>query len=207
MPEYLVSYLHHVKVSLDGFTPWRDDLYLPKQWKSEVHDQSVPYVVTLDVVVEAYEPNLESVTFSRKEGGPFVAPRVLRQARLSEYLGQAATLVAFRATLLPDGSGLNLEPTHNIGDSHVMVDEFSGAGRRGRLTDGFLASIGEVYNAAVARGSRTPRKAVQEDPRWKPVATQTAANWVRVAKDRGFIPPRKPTKPTKRPQQRPKRRQ
>jgi hypothetical protein len=59
--------------------------------------------------------------------------------------------------------------------------------------------VAAIYNAAVAAGSRAPRKAVQDDPRWRPVPTNTAARWVRAARDAGLIPqdPAQPTKATK----------
>lgn len=146
-------------------------------------DESVPYIVNLALAVEGGSPVIEGVQLERRPGTPPLSSRVVRQVRVGEYAQAAATLAAFRAEHQPDGS-VSFEPAQSSGTFDVVPDDSRGR----RMTPSHLQAVAAVYNAAVAAGSRAPRKAVADDARWRPVPPNTAARWVRAARDAGLIP-------------------
>ena len=165
--------------------PWRDALFLPLRWDVEVEeDPPLPYRLMLSIAVEDGKPILDSVEFRRRDGAGPVTHRTMRMAKVGEYVQQACHLMALTQTLT-EGS-VSYEPAHSLGDEFDVYPE-GGGGRQAHISEAHKRDVAEVYNSAVQSGSRTPRKAVQEDPRWRPVPTQTAARWIRLARDAGFI--------------------
>jgi hypothetical protein len=179
---------YNVSDMTGGVLPWRDELLLPGRMNVVVDEKASPYMVILTIAVEASEPVLESVIFTRRKGGPPVSPRLMRQIAIGEHLQAIANLMAFRPVGTLENGAIGYERVHEHGGSFALTpDDVSAPGRPSRITDAHLKEVAAVYNAAVEAGSTTPRKAVRQDPRWSPIPAQTAARWIRAAKDKGYV--------------------
>jgi hypothetical protein len=178
---------HYAPLHQAGEAPWKDDLWLPRNWEVIVDDRSLLHLVTLRIVMEDRVPILDSVSVHRRAGGPPVTHRAMRPVRVSEYLQQACRVAAMTRTR--DGNSVSYEPAFTVDQEFEIHPDLtlSGPSRPTRITEAHLAEVAECYNDAVAAGSRTPRLAVQNDSRWGPVPAQTAARWIRLAKDRELI--------------------
>jgi len=170
-----------------GVLPWRDGLFLPGRMVVAVDEEDSPYLVLLSIVMEDDEPVLDSVHFARRKAGPPISPRLMRQVRVGEFVQAATQAMALSPVQLED-QGVAYKRVNVNSDIKIDTDDVSAVGRPSRITDAHLREVAAIYNAAVKSGNPSPRKAVQNDARWKPVPTQTAARWIRSAKNAGFIP-------------------
>lgn len=159
---------------LTGAAHWRGDFYLPLRWFVEVDDDSCPYLVRLEIVVEGHDPTLCGVRFERRSGGPPVSARGVRQVRLDEYLRLALRSSAYRAVGgRPEAGFERVYKMEDFDAEPLQPDER-------------LDAVAEVYRTALQAG-QAPRMAVQEDPRWGPLPANTAARWIREARDAGRL--------------------
>jgi hypothetical protein len=185
MPD-AVRYTHDpVKALRRGAVQWKGKLLLPPRWTVEVDDPGSPYKLTLSIEVVDRQPVLESVQITCRELSDPVTPRKIRERPLARYLHGAVHTAALVATPAPDGSSVSYEPAFGPGDElHPLLD--TSRRQQARITPEFLAEVAAVYNNTVTH----KRQAVMNDPRWEPVAPQTASRWIKEARDAGLIPKR-----------------
>ena len=180
------------------FVPWRPRLALPRWSKVRIDDPGVPYSVELEIVPRDGRPVAVGVKLLERTGP--VTSEGLRSVRLATYVDLAAQeaawervedegVITFRraepkATVV---QGLTAHADWRWGSTaHLEVRPSTGR----QLSDDHLREVAQIYKAALAGGSRAPRKAVVEHWRavhGEAVASQTVASWLQKARGRGFL--------------------
>jgi hypothetical protein len=195
----------------DGALPWRHNLVLPARFKATIDDETLPYLLELDLAVHEGEAGCTAARFVQREGGPLITPRGVRAVPLTQYVRAATACAALRVekdvgggyTLVhvtteaghveEDAGSFKLTPVTTGAEVAAAFEQTRPAGERGRrrLTDEFLEEVANVYRTALEAGDAAPRRAVQE---WQGVPTQTAARWIAEARRRGFLGDTRPGK-------------
>lgn len=174
---------------------WRPGWALPPRFTGRVDDDDAPYVVELELVVRDRQVHCRSLRFSQREDGPPVQARHLREHPIQSYIRLIVTGMAMAATETEPGTW-RFSPARDEQLPEVFAETERAAAPPRRMTDEHLAEVADVYRRA-RKESRAPRKAVQADERWAPVPENTAARWIRAARDRGLLD--EPDKPPRRP--------
>jgi hypothetical protein len=166
-------------------TPYGSEgLYLQNEYAVEVDDPRCPVLLEIHVEVIDGRPECVELRCRQRPGGPPVSSERLRQVALRRYLRESTRL--YSDLVLPE-----LVQATGTGDELILARAEQESRRRAQpITDEHLAEVAEVYSAA---GSK-PTQAVLH--RFH-VSRPTASRWVRLARDRGFLPepvakPRKP---------------
>ena len=178
------------------FVPWRPRLALPRWSKVRIDDPGVPYSVELEIVPRDGRPVAVGVKLLERTGP--VTSEGLRSVRLATYVELAAQAAAWERvedegaiTFRRFETQATVGPTTYTGwrwGSTAHLELRPSTGRQ--LSDDHLREVAQIYKAALAGGSRAPRKAVVEHWRavhGEAVASQTVASWLQKARGRGFL--------------------
>ena len=180
------------------FVPWRPGLALPRWSKVRIDDPGAQYSVELEIVPRDGRPVAVGVKLLERTGP--VTSEGLRSVRLATYVDLAAQAAAWER--VEDEGAITFRrfetqptvvegPTTTVwrgGRSTAYVKLRPSTGRQ--LSDDHLREVAQIYKAALAGGSRAPRKAVVEHWRsvyGEAVASQTVASWLQKARGRGFL--------------------
>lgn len=169
------------------FLPWRPGFFLPQNFRATIYDDEVPYDIEMDVTVSLKSgPQVTSVRLTQREGGEPITPRAFRQARLGLYVETAATMCAYTAKDLGNGTiayspRLSMEP--------IPVQTVEGR-RSGPLSTEFLRRVATAYRSEMESpegGKKSPREAVRRAIGSGSPAT--ASRWIAAARAAGLLDP------------------
>lgn len=175
-----------------GVVPTADrESFVPRQFAAETELGEVGVTLEMEIAVnERLQATCTALRVQAGEGGQ-VTGDLLRQVPLARLLREAvataASMFKFQRRLPGGGARFELFPG---GDAAADIYERAKAPRRGLpLTDDELREVADIYREAVARGDRSPTRAVGEA---KHAARSTAARWVGKARKKGFLGPAMP---------------
>lgn len=159
-----------------------EGLMAPGEYGITLDGEDIPYVIELDVALEAEKPVCKELRARQRPGGPPVTSETLRRIPVARILRDTLQDVAFRVTETGPGE-YRLEPVHEQEDVEAT---FAAARKREPLTENRLEKAALIYRDAEARGD-PPTKAVAEAMH---VSRSTAARLVREARNRKLLPER-----------------
>jgi hypothetical protein len=161
---------------------WADigqGVVLPEQFTARftVKDD---HTVEMDIATEDGVPVCNALRVLRHAGRPSLTGHELRRFPLGEWVRFACSMVAV-------GNQGGVSTTSEEWNSEAYRSDLERVVRRSRrrntISDDFLREVARVYRA---NADSAPVDEVKET--FGPVGHSTAARWVKLARDRGFLP-------------------
>ena len=151
---------------------------LPKTFSESINDREIPYEVEIDVALEGDRFVCESLTATRKRGGPPVTSEGIRKLPMQTLIRTAATAfgIIHRVKKNPHA------PETEVILTPARLGSFQRFAKEGP-TDEALEWVALVYRLAYAC-NEPPTKAVEEA---FGLARSTAERWVSKARDLELI--------------------
>lgn len=138
------------------------------------------HTVEMDIATNDGAPVCDAIRVQRHPARPSLTGHELRRLPLADW-------VAFACSMVGVGNQGEVRTTSAEWQSEAYRADLEGVVRRSRrrntVTDDFLRDVARVYRA---NADAAPIEAIREA--W-PSAHSTAARWVKLARDRGFLPP------------------
>ena len=153
---------------------------LPEQFTARFTVKN-DHTVEMDIAAEDGAPVCNAVRVIRHPGRPSLTGHELRRFPLGNW-------VAFACSMVGVGNQGGIRTTAGEWNSEQYRADVERVVRRSRrrntVTDDFLRDVARVYRA---NADSAPVEAVRET--YGPVGYSTAARYVKLARDRGFLPP------------------
>lgn len=144
------------------------------------------HTVRLELAMEQGRPVCERIEVIRHPDRRPLDGEELRRLPLPRYVKLAYSGAALVRTQANEDGSVSWEPADDEQSSRV-ADLLTRSRRRNAITDSLLRDVAEVYRAADAR----PTTAVMEA---FSVSHSTAARYVRLARERNYLPSTRPGK-------------
>jgi hypothetical protein len=178
-PEDGVTFEARWDLSAHGYADIGQGVMLPEQFIARfiVKDD---HTVEMDIATVDGAPLCNAVKVIRHPGRPSLTGHELRRFPLGDW-------VAFACSMVGVGNQGGVTTTSGEWKTEAYRSDVERVVRRARrrntVTDDFLRDVARIYRASA---DSAPVEAVKDA--YGPVGHSTAARWVKLARDRGFLP-------------------
>jgi hypothetical protein len=178
-PEEGVTFAAQWDMLAHGWADTGQGVLLPEQFTARFSVKD-DHTIEMDIATEDGVPVCNGVHVLRHPGRPSLTGNELRRFPLGEWVRFACSMVAV-------GNQCGVPTTSEEWNTEAYRSDLERVVRRSRrrntLTDEFLRDVAKVYRA---NADSAPVDEVKRT--FGPVGHSTAARWVRLARDRGFLP-------------------
>jgi hypothetical protein len=167
--------------STTRWVPWRDDYMPPDPCRGIFDADWLPGTVELELTVGEDQVHCAAITVRAREDEPLTA-RGLRNIPLGAFIRLATALTL--APIETDNTGRRVI---NMTAPYAPSDVSAPRARR-HISEACLQEVATIYMRAIEE-EEPPTRAVEHRHSLAPISYQTAARWVRLARDADLLPP------------------
>lgn len=185
-PDDRVTFAAQWDMLARGYADIGQGVMLPEQFTARFTVKN-DHTVEMDIATENGAPVCNAVRVVRHPGRPSLTGHELRRFPLGDWVAFACSMVAVGN----QGVRSTAADWQSEGYRADMERVVRRSRRRNTVTDDLLREVAGVYRA---NADSAPVEAVRET--FGPVGYSTAARYVKLARDRGFLPQTSPGKVT-----------
>jgi len=136
--------------------------------------------VELDIVVKEESPTCEAIRVQRNPARPPLSGAELRRLPIHNWV----TMATAQAALTPSKESRGAWSPPSEEEARQLWGQVEERVSRRTMTDDHLREVATEYREALKHDERGPREAIGDKYR---VAPSTAARYIKLARDRGFL--------------------
>lgn len=158
---------------------WRGSHAIASRFAATFEGEWLPGSVQLELETHDGRVGCVGITVTARDGSPITA-RALRAIPLDSFMRMATHCLLSPVEATAEGRVIN-RTRPKAPPRALAYPE-----RKRRVTDDYLREVAAIYTAAQA-SEQPPTRAVETEHSQAPISYKTAARWVHLARERGYL--------------------